>query len=74
MSKKFKKGNIHKLEMMDSIKRREYAYINSDEYKQLYRDTSWTIVFKLIVFGWLSILLVLLVTSIPHLFSLINCY
>jgi hypothetical protein len=67
MSRKFKKYIID-LEIMDSLRRREEAYINSYEYRQLYKEKSWVIVIKLIM-GWLGILLLLLITFRIHFFN-----
>jgi hypothetical protein len=71
MNKKFK-INIAGHEIMDSIERREYAYINSAEYKQLCREKNWIII-KLFVVGWTGALLILtLMASRIHYFILFN--
>jgi hypothetical protein len=67
MNKRFKKYIID-LEAMDSLRRREEAYINSYEYRQLYKEKNWVIIIKLIM-GSLGLLLLLLITSKIHFFS-----
>jgi len=64
MNRKFKKYIID-LEIMDSLKRREEAYINSYEYRQLDKEKNWVIIIKLIM-GSLGILLLILITSRIH--------
>jgi hypothetical protein len=66
MSKKNKKYIIDLEVMDDSLKRREEAYINSYEYRQLYKEKNWVIVIELIM-GSLGILLLILITSKMHL-------
>ena len=65
MNKRFKKYIID-FEIMDSIRRREHAFINSYEYRLLCKEKNWIIAIELIV-GSLGILaLLILITSKIH--------